>query len=75
MYSNLIKILFFNIFGQKKTVSKETVSVFVFVKLFVILKLSFIKAFKSLAKTFIGSSCWTRTNDLSVNSRALYQLS
>ena len=24
---------------------------------------------------FFGSSCWTRTNDLSVNSRALYQLS
>ena len=24
---------------------------------------------------FIGSSCWTRTNDLSVNSRALYRLS
>ena len=24
---------------------------------------------------FYGSSCWARTNDLSVNSRALYQLS
>ena len=29
----------------------------------------------SLHWTIYGSSCWTRTNDLSVNSRALYQLS
>ena len=30
---------------------------------------------KQLNNCFFGSSCWTRTNDLSVNSRALYQLS
>ena len=28
-----------------------------------------------ISASFIGSPCWTRTNDLSVNSRALYQLS
>ena len=30
---------------------------------------------KQLSNCFFGSPSWTRTNDLSVNSRALYQLS
>ena len=45
---------FFNIFGQKKTVSFETVSVFVFIKLFIILKPSYIKVFKK----FDENSYW-----------------
>lgn len=48
---------FFNIFGQKKTVSFETVSVFVFIKLFVILKLSFIKAFKRFDENSYWLGC------------------
>ena len=45
---------FFNIFGQKKTVSFETVSVFVLIKIFVILKLSYTKTFKK----FDEKSLW-----------------
>ena len=34
-----------------------------------------LKVNELIFQVFYGSSCWTRTNDLSVNSRALYQLS